>query len=243
MTPEAYDLTTLREGCQRWDITLSARQEEQLLLYYEKLVETNKVMNLTAITEFEEVLVKHFLDSMSLAKYFPMEQVSSMIDVGTGAGFPGLPLKILFPEMQLCLLDSLMKRIRFLEETAELLSLKTVTCIHGRAEEAGRNKKYRDAFDLCVSRAVSNLATLSEYCLPFVKPGGYFVSYKSGDVEQECRNAEKAITVLGGKLERTEFFRLPGSDIERSLLFIRKEKKTPPVYPRKAGTPQKDPIS
>ncbi|MBQ9168465.1 MAG: 16S rRNA (guanine(527)-N(7))-methyltransferase RsmG [Oscillospiraceae bacterium] len=242
MNAENYDLTVLREGCRGWNLTLTERQEEQLLMYYEKLVETNKVMNLTAITEFEDVVVKHFLDSLSLAAYLPMENISSMIDVGTGAGFPGIPLKILCPEMSLCLLDSLMKRIRFLEETAESLSLKKVTCVHGRAEEAARNKNCREAFDLCVSRAVSNLATLAEYCLPFVKPGGYFVSYKSGDVQEEVEKAEKAISILGGRLEKTEFFCLPGSDIDRSLLFIKKVKKTPAAYPRKAGTPQKVPI-
>ena len=242
MNAEKYDLTALREGCRGWNLSLTARQEEQLLLYYEKLVETNKVMNLTAITEFDDVVVKHFLDSLSIAAYLPMEKVSSMIDVGTGAGFPGIPLKIMFPQMSLCLLDSLMKRIRFLEETSESLSLKMVRCIHGRAEETARDKNCREAFDLCVSRAVSNLATLAEYCLPFVKPGGYFVSYKSGDIDEELAKAEKAISVLGGRLERTEFFRIPGSDIDRSLLFIKKEKKTPSAYPRKAGTPQKEPI-
>lgn len=238
-----YDLTVLRKGCESLGIGLNELQEKQFTDFYEYLTEKNKVMNLTGITEFQEVLVKHFLDSLACVKAVPMESVKKVIDIGTGAGFPGVPLKIAFPHLEACLLDSLKKRVGFLEETFLLLKLEDIKAIHGRAEEYAKNKAYREQYDLCVSRAVSNLATLSEYCLPYVKTGGLFISYKSGKVQEEVQQAEKAVKVLGGRIKDILYFQLPDSEIDRSLVVIEKIKPTPARYPRKAGTPLKEPLS
>lgn len=200
-------------------------------------------MNLTGITEFQEVLIKHFLDSLACVKAVDMSRIKRIMDIGTGAGFPGVPLKIAFPHLEACLLDSLKKRVNFLEETFQMLKLENITAIHGRAEEYAKNKQYRETYDLCVSRAVSNLATLSEYCLPYVKTGGYFISYKSGTVQEEVEQAQKAVKILGGKIQDVVYFQLPDSEIQRSLVVIEKIKATPGRYPRKAGTPLKEPLS
>ena len=239
----AYDLTILEEGCQELGITLDEVQKKQVTDFYEYLVEKNKVMNLTGITEFQEVLVKHFLDSLACVKAVDMSKVNRIMDIGTGAGFPGVPLKIAFPHLEACLLDSLKKRVNFLEETFQLLKLENITAIHGRAEEFAKNKAYRETYDLCVSRAVSNLATLSEYCLPYVKTGGFFISYKSGTVQEEVEQAQKAVKILGGRIQDVVYFQLPDSEIQRSLVVIEKVKATPGRYPRKAGTPLKEPLS
>ena len=239
----AYDLTILEEGCQELGITLDEVQKQQFTDFYEYLVEKNKVMNLTGITEFQEVLVKHFLDSLACVKAVDMSKVNRIMDIGTGAGFPGVPLKIAFPHLEACLLDSLKKRVNFLEETFQLLKLENITAIHGRAEEFAKNKAYRETYDLCVSRAVSNLATLSEYCLPYVKTGGFFISYKSGTVQEEVEQAQKAVKILGGRIQDVVYFQLPDSEIQRSLVVIEKVKATPGRYPRKAGTPLKEPLS
>lgn len=239
----AYDLTILEKGCEELGIELTERQKEQYLLFYEYLIEKNKVMNLTGITEFEEVLTKHFLDSLACVKAIDIKNVKNVIDIGTGAGFPGVPLKIAFPHLEACLLDSLKKRVNFLEEAFALLHLENISAIHGRAEEFAKNKTYREKYDLCVSRAVSNLATLSEYCLPYVKTGGCFISYKSGKVQEEAEQAEKAIKILGGRVKDIVYFNLPDSEIERSLVVIEKIKLTPGRYPRKAGTPLKEPLA
>ena len=214
-----------------------------LLRFGELLLEKNKVMNLTGITEFQEVLVKHFLDSLACVKAVDMSRIKRIMDIGTGAGFPGVPLKIAFPHLEACLLDSLKKRVNFLEETFQLLKLENITAIHGRAEEFAKNKAYRETYDLCVSRAVSNLATLSEYCLPYVKTGGFFISYKSGTVQEEVEQAQKAVKILGGRIQDVVYFQLPDSEIQRSLVVIEKVKATPGRYPRKAGTPLKEPLS
>lgn len=237
-----YDLSILLNGCSELGISLSSLQQQKFIKYYEYLIEKNKVMNLTGITEFQEVLVKHFLDSLSCVKAVDIEKVQSIIDIGTGAGFPGIPLKIAFPQIKICLLDSLKKRVNFLEEVICLLDLTDIKAIHGRAEEYAKNKEYREKFSLCVSRAVSNLATLSEYCLPYVKCGGIFISYKSGKVQEEMNDSQNAVEILGGKIKDVKYFNLPGSDIERSLVVIGKIKPTPGKYPRKAGTPLKEPI-
>ena len=237
-----YNLTTLENGCRELGIELSQKQKNQFIQFYEFLVEKNKVMNLTGITEFEEVLTKHFLDSLACVKAIDMTKVKTIMDIGTGAGFPGVPLKIAFPHLEACLLDSLKKRVNFLEESFELLGLEGIKAIHGRAEEYAKNKEYREKYDLCVSRAVSNLATLSEYCLPYVKVGGHFISYKSGHCEDEIAEAEKAVKKLGGTISSNVCFDLPDSDISRCLIDTTKTKTTIKIYPRKAGTPAKEPI-
>lgn len=237
-----YDLSILDQGCKELGITLDDEKKKQFTDFYEFLTEKNKVMNLTGITEFNEVLVKHFLDSLACVKAVDMAKVHRMMDIGTGAGFPGIPLKIAFPHLKACLLDSLKKRVNFLEEAFCLLNMKNITAVHGRAEEYARKKEYRENFDLCVSRAVSNLSTLAEYCLPYVKKGGYFVSYKSGTVREETEQAEKAVKILGGKIRDILYFRLPDSDIQRSLVVIEKVSFCPSRYPRKAGTPLKEPL-
>lgn len=225
---------------ERFQISLSELQISQFLDYYDLLVETNKVMNLTTITEFPDVVRKHFMDSLSVQKVIDMNQIISMIDVGTGAGFPGIPIKILYPHLKVTLVDSLGKRVRFLEQVVEKLNLEHVNCIHSRAEDLARNRDYREKYDLCVSRAVANLAVLAEYDLPFVKKGGCFVSYKSADSEEEIEQAKRAIHILGGKIEKVDTFEL--YDMGRSIVKIKKTKPTPAIYPRKAGTPSKKPL-
>ena len=223
-------------------LALSERQAEQLIRYYEMLVKWNQVMNLTAITEFGDVMKKHFTDSLSLVKAYDMKGASSLIDVGTGAGFPGLVLKIAFPGCRVTLLDSLNKRIQFLNAVIKELGLTDVEAIHGRAEDLARPGELRESFDLCVSRAVANLATLSEYCLPFVKKGGFFISYKSEKISEEMAEAENAIVLLGGKAEEKKEFLLPDSDIYRCLFVIKKVRETPKKYTRTAGLPGKEPL-
>lgn len=236
----AYQLDKFEKGLADLGISLNETQIKQFLDYYELLVETNKVMNLTAITEFDEVIEKHFLDSLSLCRIYDLNREIHVLDLGTGAGFPGVPLKIAFPQIRLVLADSLNKRIKFLENVVGELSLQNVSCVHGRAEEMGRNKEYREQFDLCVSRAVANLSSLSEYCIPFVKEGGAFISYKSGEIEEEANAAKKAISVLGGELR--EIYKFDLYEQKRSFVIIDKKKKTPKAYPRKAGTPTKEPL-
>lgn len=230
-------------------ISLSDVQLNQFLVYYEMLVEKNRMMNLTAITEFDEVMKKHFIDSLSLVKVCDLRDSLSVIDVGTGAGFPGIPLKIAFPNIKLTLLDSLNKRVGFLQEVIEKLELQNVKAIHGRAEDFAKPGQLRETFDLCVSRAVANLSVLSEYCLPYVKVGGKFISYKTDKVNTELEGskteimeAEYAISVLGGKLVEQKEFALPFSDIYRNLIVIEKCRPTSNQYPRKAGTAVKKPI-
>lgn len=225
------------------EVLLSEKQLNQFYQYYELLIKWNEVMNLTAITELEQVVTKHFVDSLSLAKIVDnLEDKISLIDVGTGAGFPGIPLKIAFPEIKITLLDSLNKRVKFLDEVIGQLGLNEIETVHGRAEDLGRDGKYREKFDLCVSRAVANLSTLSEYCLPFVKKDGCFVSYKSGKVEEELVQAKGALKLLGGKIEDTVSFCLPREDGERCLVKIRKVENISKKYPRKAGVPGRGPL-
>ena len=224
-------------------ITLNETQKKQFDQFYELLVEWNKVMNLTGITEYEEVNEKHFVDSVSIVKSVDMNQVESVIDVGTGAGFPGIPLKIVFPHLKVVLLDSLNKRINFLNTVIDELGLENISTIHGRAEDFAKKLEYREQFDLCVSRAVANLATLSEYCIPYVKKDGMFVPYKSGEIDEELEQSKKAVHVLGGKIQDVVKFQLPGTEIGRSFVKIRKIQNTAKKYPRKAGLPSKEPIS
>ncbi len=237
-----YDLQQFHKDLEDFQIALSSSQIDQFLTYYEMLVEKNKVMNLTAITDFDEVLKKHFIDSLSLVKAGDLKGDISLLDIGTGAGFPGIPLKIAFPNLQVTLLDSLNKRINFLQEVIDGLGLKNIEALHGRAEDFAKPNMLREKFDFCVSRAVANLSTLSEYCLPYVKVGGYFVSYKSEKVSDEIVAADNSVKILGGKIEKQIGFTLPSSDICRNLVMIRKCSKTPKQYPRKAGTASKKPL-
>lgn len=241
-----YDLTSFEKGLEQLSISLTEKQKQQFLTYYEYLVEKNKVMNLTAITEYEEVITKHFLDSLAVVKTgcFKPDKLTGkkLIDIGTGAGFPGIPLKIAFPEIEILLLDSLNKRINFLNEVTEMLGLTQIYTVHGRAEDYAKKKEYREQFDFCVSRAVANLSTLSEYCIPFVKQKGCFISYKSGNIDQELSQAEKAIVMLGGQREEVVRFSLADTDMDRSFVVIRKVKPTAKRYPRKAGLPSKEPL-
>ncbi len=223
-------------------IVLNDKQIQQFEQYYNILVEWNKVMNLTAITKYEEVIEKHFLDSLTIVDAINMEKIETLIDVGTGAGFPGIPLKIAFPHLKVTLLDSLNKRIKFLNEVIDLLELDDIKTIHGRAEDYAKQAEYREQYDICVSRAVANLATLSEYCLPYVKVDGLFVPYKSGEINEELKSSEKAVSILGGKVEEVVKFQLPGTDIGRSFVKIHKIKETKKKYPRKAGMPTKEPL-
>lgn len=228
----------------RYHLELTDEMKKRLRIFYENLVEWNKVMNLTAITEEEDVYVKHFLDSLSILNVVSSEDLKGkkIIDVGTGAGFPGLVLAICFPDSSVTLMDSLNKRITFLNDTIQKTGIQNAVCIHARAEELARNKSYREKYDIAVSRAVANLSTLSEYCLPFVKNGGSFIAFKSEKAEEEMPAGKKAISELGGVLKIKKDFILPGTDYARSLLVIEKKRPTPGKYPRKAGTPAKEPL-
>ena len=215
-------------------------QTEQFFEYMNLLIEWNEKMNLTAITEPEEIILKHFIDSITILKHIP--DGSKIVDVGTGAGFPGIPLSIMNPTLKVTLVDSLNKRLIFLQEVIRKLKLQNVEIVHARAEEFGQNKKYRENFDVATSRAVANLSTLSEYLIPLVNVGGKIISMKAANATEETNDAKKAINILGGAIEKIEEFNLPQSDIGRTVIIIKKDKKTPNQYPRKPGTPSKEPI-
>jgi len=237
-----YNLDSFIKDLSEWNIELSEVQKQQFIDYYELLVEWNSFMNLTTITEFDDVIKKHFVDSISLIKAIDLSDSKSLIDIGTGAGFPGIPLKIIFPNLKITLLDSLNKRVKFLNEVISKLGLTDITALHGRAEDFAKPDLLREKFDLCVSRAVANLSTLCEYCLPYVKVGGYFVSYKSEKIVEEMATAKHAIFLLGGELKEQVDFNLPNSDIYRNMIVISKKQITAKKYPRKAGLPAKEPI-
>ncbi|MDQ0271962.1 16S rRNA (guanine(527)-N(7))-methyltransferase RsmG [Cytobacillus purgationiresistens] len=223
-------------------ISLSPEQIQQYEIYYSTLVEWNEKMNLTAITEKKEVYLKHFYDSLSAAFYFDFSKPLTVCDVGAGAGFPSIPLKIAFPELHITIVDSLNKRIGFLTHLAEVLGLNNVQFIHDRAETFGQNKMYREAFDVVTARAVARLSVLSELCLPLAKVGGTFVAMKGASAKDELHAGQKAVSVLGGRLNESHTFTLPQEESERNILIIEKEKTTPKKYPRKPGTPNKSPI-
>lgn len=236
--------TLMNKGLEEISLTLSEHQKEQFFQYYEMLIEWNKVMNLTAITELDEVITKHFMDSLLLVKVIAdiKEKPYNCIDVGTGAGFPGIPLKIAFPNLKITLLDSLNKRVGFLNEVIQKLGLEEIHAVHGRAEDFGRDVKFREQYDFCVSRAVANMSTLSEYCMPFVKKEGYFIPYKSGKVEEELKQAESAVKKLGGEMYPIVMHMLPGTNVERTFIPVKKVGITSKKYPRKAGLPSKEPL-
>ena len=230
----------LYEKVKQIGIELKEEQLEKFYLYMNILLEWNEKINLTAITNEEEIILKHFVDSLTINKY--IEEGKSIIDVGTGAGFPGIPIKILRKDLKVTLLDSLNKRINFLNEVIEKLDLKNIECIHGRAEEFGKNKNHREKYDFATSRAVANMSTLSEYLIPFVKVGGKVLAMKGDKAEEELEEAKKAIKLLGGKVENIDNFYLPDSDIKRNIIIIKKIEKTERKFPRKPGTPAKEPI-
>ena len=236
------DYQILEQKLGELGIKQDQNQLERFHKFYQLLIEWNKVMNLTGITEYEDVVEKHFVDSLSIIKAIDLSRIHTVIDVGTGAGFPGIPLKIAFPHLRVVLLDSLNKRIKFLDEVISQLGLTEIRTIHGRAEEYARKEEYREQFDLCVSRAVANLSTLSEYCLPYIQVGGIFVPYKSGEIDDEVEQSKKAVRILGGNIKDIMKFELPGTDIHRSFVLIHKEQHTQKKYPRKAGIPAKEPL-
>lgn len=235
-----YNTDTFKRELEKLEISISEEQLEQFISYYEMLIEKNKVMNLTAITDFDEVIEKHFIDSLNLFRFADLKADKTIIDMGTGAGFPGIPLKIAFPNLKITLADSLNKRILFLNDVISELGLTDIDTVHGRAEDLAKDKTYRENYDICVSRAVANLSTLSEYCLPFVKIGGQFISYKSGDCDEEITNAKSAIFLLGGRLNQIQKFEI--NDNSRSFVIIDKVNGTSKQYPRKAGLPSKKPL-
>lgn len=231
----------LRDYAKKLHMNLSDEKCEMFIRYYNMLVEWNSKINLTAITDYKEVVIKHFIDSLSIVNIVDINGPNSLVDVGTGAGFPGIPLKIVFPSLEVVLVDSLDKRVKFLNHVIRELGLKNIKAIHARAEEFGHTK-YREKFDFCVTRAVSNLSVISEYCLPLVKIGGYFIPYKGREVKQEIEDYEIAIEELGGVIDDVSIFELPDTDITRSLILIYKDVETDKKYPRRNGLPQKKPL-
>ena len=235
-----YNVEYFLDELGKLNISLSEMQINQFIRFYEMLIEKNKVMNLTAITEFDEVIDKHFLDSLNLFRLIDLNSEKRILDLGTGAGFPGIPLKIAFPKIKVTLVDSLNKRVMFLNDVVNQLGLEDVECVHARAEDLAKKKEYREEYDICVSRAVANLSTLSEYCIPFVKVGGNFISYKSGDCDEEINSSKAAIKKLGARISKVESFEI--KDMGRSFVVIDKISSTPNKYPRKAGLPSKEPL-
>lgn len=232
----------LRDGARQLDIELTEEQINQFMRYKELLQEWNEKMNLTAITEDREVMTKHFLDCMTINKALNMKEQKNVIDIGTGAGFPGLVIKIAFPHLKVTLVDSLKKRLVFLETVIKELNLTNIECVHSRAEDLGKNKVYREGFDICASRAVANLAVLSEYTLPFVKVDGYLIALKGQKLDEELEQGKKAIKILGGELEEVVHTGVPYTDLNHKIAKIKKVKPTAAKYPRKAGEPTKMPL-
>lgn len=236
------NVNTLIDGAKTIDINLSEKQIEKFILYKKLLQEWNKKINITSITEDREVDIKHFVDSIVPIKTNLFNGKLKVIDIGTGGGFPGVPLKIINEDLDILLLDSTNKKIRFLDEVIEKLELKNIEAYHGRAEELGRNEEFREKYDIAISRAVASLDTLSEYALPLVSIGGHFIAMKGPDVEEELKLGQNAIKLLGGKVKNIEKIQLPNTDIIHSLIIIEKIKATPTKYPRAGGKPKKQPL-
>jgi 16S rRNA (guanine527-N7)-methyltransferase len=236
------NIEQFKAGLEEKGISLSPRQLEQFELYFKLLVEWNEKMNLTAITDKEEVYLKHFYDSISAAFYHDFSKQASICDIGAGAGFPSIPLKICFPHLQVTIVDSLQKRITFLNHLASQLQLDNVAFYHDRAETFAKRDGMRESYDITMARAVARLSVLSELCLPLVKVGGTFIAMKAAAAEEEMEKGKHAVKILGGEIKRIENFRLPEEDSERNILFIAKKRQTPKKYPRKPGTPNKLPI-
>ena len=232
----------LSEMAKKIDIDITDKQLEQFQIFFDYLIEVNQVMNLTAITEMKEVVLKHFIDSITVIKYYDFDDIKNVIDMGTGAGFPGIPLAIMLPNVQFTLMDSLNKRINFLNQVIEKCDLKNVVCIHSRAEDLGKDEIHREKYDVCVSRAVANLSILLEYCIPFVKVGGRFISYKSILAEDELMKSESAQKELGCFLKQNITFEIPDTDYQRCFLVFEKNKVLKKKYPRQSGMPKKCPL-
>lgn len=215
---------------------------EKYKKYMERIIEWNEKVNLTSIIDTDQFIVKHYIDSIMCVPCKEFQNAEKIIDVGTGGGFPGIPLALAAPDKEFVLMDSLNKRIKIINILCAEIGIDNVTAIHARAEELARNKAHRESYDLCVSRAVANLSTLSEYCLPFIKKGGYFLSYKGPDSKQEIRDARNAINILGGKIQREEKAAMESFQLEHKIVYIEKIRETPAKYPRKAGTPSKEPL-
>ena len=237
-----YDTSVFKKNLHELNIDLSDNQVNQFLTYYEMLIDKNKVMNLTAITDFDEVVEKHFIDSLALIKIINLDQQLSILDLGTGAGFPGMPLKICLENLDLTLLDSLNKRINFLQEVANQLDLQGIEFIHGRAEDFGKSEEYREKFDVATARAVAGLPILMEFCVPFVKVGGYFICLKGPNANLELEESKAAMEVLGIEFIEKIDVKLPDLELNHNILVFKKVKNTPSKYPRKAGKPSKNPI-
>ncbi len=238
------NLELLQEKFSDLNICLNDLQKNQFSEYYSYMIEENSKKNLTRITEEKEVVLKHYIDSVFISKYINFRDNLDLkiVDLGAGAGFPSIPLKICFPQIRVSMIDSVNKKVVFLEECIERLGLDGAEAICARAENILKDEEYREGFDFCVSRAVAELRILAEYCIPFVKEGGYFVAYKSGSASEEIRQAENAVSVLGGRVERIEEFCLPGTEDKRTLIFIKKIKRTESKYPRREGIPSKRPL-
>ncbi|OOB77138.1 MAG: 16S rRNA methyltransferase G [Epulopiscium sp. Nuni2H_MBin001] len=232
----------LETGAKQLNIMLTNKQVDQLLLYKDILIEWNKKINLTAITKEEEIITKHFLDSMTVNNAINIKNINTVIDIGTGAGFPGMVLKIVFEDLQITLVDSLKKRVVFLEEVIKELGLKNIYCVQARAEDLAQDKNYREKFDIATSRAVANLSTLSEYVLPFVKVGGYFIALKGQKLDEELKLGDKSIKLLGGEIAGVIEANVPLAELNHTILVVKKIASTNKKYPRKAGEPSKNPL-